>query len=116
MRLSLERRGMIRDEIDRIGVVGAGTMGSGIAQVAATGGYDVVMRDIDREYVDDGFETIEDSLDRLAERDALPDDPQTIRGRIEGTTDLADLAECDVVIEAALEKLDVKRDIFADLE
>ncbi|ELZ13649.1 3-hydroxybutyryl-CoA dehydrogenase [Halovivax asiaticus JCM 14624] len=107
---------MIRDELDRIGVVGAGTMGSGIAQVAATGGYDVVMRDIEREYVDSGFETIEDSLDRLAERDALPDDPQTIRDRIEGTTDLADLAECDVVIEAALEKLDVKRDIFADLE
>ncbi|AGB15857.1 3-hydroxyacyl-CoA dehydrogenase [Halovivax ruber XH-70] len=107
---------MIRDELDRIGVVGAGTMGSGIAQVAATGGYDVVMRDIEREYVDNGFETIEDSLGRLAERDALPDDPQTIRDRIEGTTDLADLADCDVVIEAALEKLDVKRDIFADLE
>ncbi|PCR88769.1 3-hydroxyacyl-CoA dehydrogenase family protein [Natrinema ejinorense] len=107
---------MAVETIDRIGVVGAGTMGSGIAQVAATHGYDVVIRDIETEFVEDGFETIDDSLGRLESRDALEDDPETIRGRIEGTTSLDDLADCDLVVEAALEDLTVKRDIFADLE
>ncbi|ELY50436.1 3-hydroxyacyl-CoA dehydrogenase family protein [Natronolimnohabitans innermongolicus] len=107
---------MVVETIDRIGVVGAGTMGSGIAQVAATHGYDVVMRDIESEFVENGFETIDDSLSRLEDRDALPADPETIRSRIEGTTSLEDLADCDLVVEAALENLAVKQDIFADLE
>ncbi|WP_339104295.1 3-hydroxyacyl-CoA dehydrogenase NAD-binding domain-containing protein [Haloterrigena salinisoli] len=107
---------MVRDRIDRIGVVGAGTMGSGIAQVAATHGYDVVMRDIEQEFVESGFETIADSLGRLESRDALEDDPETIRDRIEGTTVLDDLSDCDLVVEAALEELEVKQDVFADLE
>ncbi|WP_440770914.1 3-hydroxyacyl-CoA dehydrogenase family protein [Natronorubrum sp. DTA28] len=107
---------MVDKTIDRVGVVGAGTMGSGIAQVAATHGYDVVMRDIEQEFVENGFETIDDSLGRLEGRDSLQEEPDTIRDRIEGTTSLDDLADCDIVVEAALEKLDVKRDIFADLE
>ncbi|ELY41492.1 3-hydroxyacyl-CoA dehydrogenase family protein [Natronorubrum tibetense] len=107
---------MVDKTIDRVGVVGAGTMGSGIAQVAATHGYDVVMRDIEQEFVESGFDTIDDSLGRLEGRDSLQEEPDTIRDRIEGTTSLDDLADCDLVIEAALEKLDVKRDIFADLE
>ncbi|RZV10381.1 3-hydroxyacyl-CoA dehydrogenase [Natrinema hispanicum] len=105
------------ETIDRVGVVGAGTMGSGIAQVAATAGYDVVMRDIEQEFVDNGFETIDDSLGRLVNRDALTqDEADAARDRITGTTDLEDLADCDVVVEAALEDLEVKRDIFADLD
>ncbi|MFC4544517.1 3-hydroxyacyl-CoA dehydrogenase family protein [Halosolutus amylolyticus] len=107
---------MVRDGIDRIGVVGAGTMGSGIAQVAATHGYDVVMRDIEPEFVENGFDTIDDSLGRLAGRDALEDDPETIRDRIEGTTSIEALADCDLVVEAALEDLEVKQDVFEDLE
>ncbi|WP_254862501.1 3-hydroxyacyl-CoA dehydrogenase family protein [Halovivax gelatinilyticus] len=107
---------MIRDDIDRIGVIGAGTMGSGIAQVAATTGYDVVVRDVEAAYVESGFETIDDSLARLADRDALTESPSTIRDRIDGTTDLEDVADCDVVIEAVLERMDVKREVFADLE
>ena len=107
---------MVDKTIDRVGVVGAGTMGSGIAQVAATHGYDVVMRDIEQEFVESGFDTIDDSLGRLEGRDSLQEEPDTIRDRIDGTTSLDDLADCDLVIEAALEKLDVKRDIFADLE
>jgi 3-hydroxybutyryl-CoA dehydrogenase len=107
---------MVRDQIDRIGVVGAGTMGSGIAQVAATNGYDVVLRDIEAEFVENGFDTIDDSLGRLESRDALEEDPETIRSRIEGTTHLGDLADCDLVVEAALEEMDVKREIFAELE
>ncbi|APX95613.1 3-hydroxyacyl-CoA dehydrogenase family protein [Natronorubrum daqingense] len=107
---------MVRDQIDRIGVVGAGTMGSGIAQVAATNGYDVVLRDVEPEFLENGFETIDHSLERLENRDALEAEPETVRGRIEGTTTLEDLAECDLVVEAALEELAVKREIFADLE
>ena len=105
------------DDIDRVGVVGAGTMGSGIAQVAATAEYDVVMRDIESEYVESGFETISDSLGRLVGRDELTEDEaEAAEARIEGTTDLEDLADCDIVIEAALEDIDVKRDIFSDLD
>ena len=107
---------MVHETIDRIGVVGAGTMGSGIAQVAATSGYEVVMRDIETEFVENGFETIEGSLARFDDKDALEESPEAILERIDGTTELADLTECDVVVEAALEDMDVKTDIFADLE
>jgi 3-hydroxybutyryl-CoA dehydrogenase len=105
------------DSIERIGVVGAGTMGSGIAQVAAMEGYDVVMRDIEEEFVQNGFDTIEDSLDRFVGKEKISEDEaEATVGRITGTTDLADLADCDVVIEAAVEDMDVKQDIFADLD
>ncbi|WP_435065459.1 3-hydroxyacyl-CoA dehydrogenase family protein [Halobaculum sp. EA56] len=103
-------------EIETVGVVGAGTMGNGIAQVAATAGYDVVMRDIEQEFVDDGFDAIESSLSRLDGKDALDEDPEGIVDRITGTTDLDDLADADLVVEAALEDMDVKRDVFADLD
>ena len=109
--------GRTLDEIERVGVVGAGTMGSGIAQVAAQAGYDVTMRDIEQDFVDSGFETIEDSLDRFVARDSIDEEEKAaIVARIEGTTALDDLADCDVVVEAALEEMDVKQDIFADLE
>ena len=104
------------DSIDRIGVVGAGTMGSGIAQVAATNGYDVVMRDVETDLVEEGFETIDESLSRLVDGDALDREAAgAARERIEGTTDLADLADCDFVVEAVAENMDVKRDVFGDL-
>ena len=104
------------DDIETVGVVGAGTMGNGIAQVAATAGYDVVMRDIEEAYVENGFDSIESSLSRLAEKGELDEDPAASRDRIAGTTDLADLAGADLVVEAAVENMDVKQDIFADLE
>ena len=105
------------DAVERIGVVGAGTMGSGIAQVAAVAGYDVVMRDIETEYVESGFETIEDSLGRQIQSGTVTEsEADAAQARIEGTTDLEDLADCDIVVEAALEDIDVKRDIFSDLD
>jgi 3-hydroxybutyryl-CoA dehydrogenase len=110
---------MVRDisGVDRVGVVGAGTMGSGIAQVAATEGYEVVMRDVEAAFVERGFERIADSLGRFVARDALDEgDVEAIEGRIEGTTDLADLAGCDLVVEAAVEDMDVKREVFGDLD
>lgn len=104
-------------DIDSIGVVGAGTMGSGIAQVAAQAGYDVTMRDIEDEYVQNGFDTIEGSLDRFVGKDKLSEDEaEATLGRVTGTTDLADLADCDIVVEAAVENMDIKQDIFADLD
>ncbi|WP_123620209.1 3-hydroxyacyl-CoA dehydrogenase family protein [Halorubrum sp. CSM-61] len=103
-------------DIDVVGVVGAGTMGNGIAQVAATAGYEVVMRDVEREYVERGLDGIDDSLARLDRKDRLDEEPEAIRERIEGTTDLDPLAAADVVVEAAVEDLDVKKEIFADLD
>jgi len=104
-------------DIETVGVVGAGTMGAGIAQVAATAGYDVVMRDIESELVERGFDRIEDSLDRLVDRgDVDADEREAALDRITGTTDLADLSSADLVVEAAVENMDVKQDIFADLD
>ncbi|WP_135535601.1 3-hydroxyacyl-CoA dehydrogenase family protein [Halostella pelagica] len=105
------------DSIERVGVIGAGTMGSGIAQVAATNGYDVVLRDIEQDLVDQGFETIDDSLARFVRKETITeDDAETIRDRITGTTELSHLETCDLVIEAVVENIDVKQDVFADLD
>jgi 3-hydroxybutyryl-CoA dehydrogenase len=104
-------------DIETVGVVGAGTMGNGIAQVAATEGYDVVMRDIEQEFVDRGMDSIEDSLSRFVRKEKLTDEEaDQVLDRITGTTVLVDLAEADVVVEAAVETLDVKRDIFGELD
>ena len=103
-------------DIDVVGVVGAGTMGNGIATAAAAAGYEVVMRDIERDYVDRGLDAVEDSLDRLTSSDRLEEEPETVRERVRGTTVLGDLAEADLVIEAIVEDLDVKREVFAELD
>jgi len=103
-------------DIRTVGVVGAGTMGNGIAQVAATAGYDVVMRDIEQRFVDNGLEAIDSSLSRLDAKDDLDESPEAIEDRITGTTDLGDLADADLVVEAALEDMEVKQDVFEDLE
>ncbi|WP_338739450.1 3-hydroxyacyl-CoA dehydrogenase family protein [Haloplanus salilacus] len=104
-------------DIDTVGVVGAGTMGSGIAQVAATVGYDVVMRDIEQPLIDEGFDRIDDSLSRFVEKEQLSrSEADAAVDRVTGTTDLDDLADCDYVIEAAIENMDIKQDIFADLD
>ena len=103
-------------DIDVVGVVGAGTMGNGIATAAAAAGYEVVMRDIERDYVDRGLDAVEDSLDRLTSSDRLEEEPETVRERVRGTTALGDLAEADLVIEAIVEDLDVKREVFAELD
>ncbi len=104
------------EEIRTVGVVGAGTMGSGIAQVTATAGYDVVMRDVEEQFVERGFEAIQESLGRLEDRNRLPDSPDTIRHRITGTTDISTLSDTDLVIEAVVEDLEVKRDVFESLD
>ena len=104
------------EAIDTVGVVGAGTMGSGIAQVATRKGYDVVLRDVADHLVEDGLETVADGLDRLVDRDEISaPQAEQMHERVRGTTDLTDLADADLVIEAVVEDVDVKREVFADL-
>ena len=101
-------------DIETVGVVGAGTMGSGIAQVAATAGYDVIVRDVKSEYVRRGLDAIESGL----ERDDHLDDEQAAaaRERVRGTTDIDDLGGADLVVEAVVEEMDIKQDVFDDLD
>ncbi len=101
-------------DIDTVGVVGAGTMGSGIAQVAATAGYDVVVRDVDTDYVRQGMESIQSGLARDDNLDAAG--VEAARGRVSGTTEIDDLAGADIVLEAAVEDIEVKQDIFDSLD
>jgi len=105
------------ENIDRVAVLGAGNMGHGITEVVAMAGYDVVMRDIEEDLVQDGYEDIEWSLEKLAENDLLEEEPESILSRIETAVDLeAAVADVDLVIEAAPEELDLKRDIYSDLD
>jgi 3-hydroxybutyryl-CoA dehydrogenase len=105
------------DDIDTVGIVGAGTMGHGIAQVAALDGYDVVLRDVEDELVESGLSGIHESLDRFVTRGDLSEaEADDARERVTGTTDLADLADADLVVEAIVEDMDVKQSVFADLD
>jgi 3-hydroxybutyryl-CoA dehydrogenase len=103
------------DSIETVGVVGAGTMGAGIAQVAAECGYEVVVRDVTDDLVAGGIDHVEAGLDRRRGDELTDDEVDAARDRVTGTTDLADLADADVVVEAVVEDMDVKRDVFADL-
>ncbi len=104
-------------EIKIFGVIGAGQMGAGIAQVAAQTGYHVIMRDIEQRFVDGGFATIGKNLDRqVAKGRMTQEDADAVLGRIEGTVDMAPLAEADFVVEAAIERKDLKEQIFRDLD
>jgi 3-hydroxybutyryl-CoA dehydrogenase len=103
--------------VETVGVVGAGTMGAGIAQVAATAGYDVVMRDVEPEYIESGFESLDDSLTRLVNRDSIDrETADAARDRITGTTELGDLADADLVVEAVIENMEIKQGVFGDLD
>jgi len=103
--------------IKRIGVVGAGTMGNGIAQVAAASGYEVVMADIKDEFVQKGLATVGKSLDRLVKKEKITEaDKAAVLGRIKGTTDMKAMASCHLVVEAATEDPEIKRKIFRDLD
>jgi len=103
--------------IHRVGVVGAGTMGNGIAHVFARSGYMVVLCDVEQRFLDRGLETIAKNLDReVAKNKITAEEKATILKRIEGVVDRAKLAGCDFVIEAATEKFDIKSEIFRDLD
>jgi 3-hydroxybutyryl-CoA dehydrogenase len=104
-------------EIRKVGVVGLGTMGAGIAQVSVQSGFETIGREVEPELGERGRATIERYLTRGVEKGRLSgDERDAALGRLTLTTDLADLADCDLVIEAALEELELKREIFAELD
>jgi 3-hydroxybutyryl-CoA dehydrogenase len=104
-------------KIQRVGVVGAGTMGNGIAHVFARAGYSVVLCDVDQRFVDRGMATIGKNLDReVAKNKISAEEKAAAIQRIEPTVNRAKLAECDFVVEAATEKFDIKSELFRDLD
>ena len=104
-------------EISKVGVVGCGLMGHGIAQISAQAGWDVVVREVDQEKLDKGLGKIEKQLGKAVEKGKLEQgDADAIRGRITGTLDYGDLAECDLVIEAITEDLDKKNEMWGEVD
>jgi len=103
-------------EIEKVGVLGCGLMGSGIAQVAAMAGFDVTVLEVEQKFLDKGFAGIEKSLAKFAEKGTLKETPQAIRARLKGTTSNADLAGCDIIVEAVIENLDEKKKMYAALD
>ncbi len=104
-------------EIKKVGVLGCGLMGAGIAQTCATAGLDVVVREVTDELCARGFTGIDKSLAKFAEKGTITSEQQgQIRGRLTGTTKLEDLADCDIIIEAIIENLDLKRETYKRLD
>ena len=103
--------------IQKVGVVGCGLMGSGIAQVCAAAGFATVVREVSPEIVEKGLKGIEKNLARLVEKGSITAAGQgEIRGRLRGTTALDDLKDCDLVVEAIIEQLPAKRELFSALD
>src|SRR5918992_4235221 len=104
-------------EISKVGVLGAGLMGHGIAQVAAQAGYDVVLREVDQERLDKGIGKVQKQLARAVEKGkAEQSDADAVLARIQGTLDYGDYADCDLVIEAITEDLQLKLDMWRELD
>lgn len=103
--------------IEKVGVVGCGLMGSGIAQVAAQAGCQVTVREVSAPQVEKGLQTIEKNLQRLVDKGALtPDARGQARSRLHGTTQLEDMADCDLIVEAIIEQLPAKRELWSALD
>jgi 3-hydroxybutyryl-CoA dehydrogenase len=104
-------------EIKKVGVLGAGLMGHGIAQVTAAAGYDVVLREVDDDTLQKGLGKIEKQLAKAVEKGkSSQEDADAVRGRIQGTTDYGDLADCDLVIEAITEDLGRKLEMWKEVD
>ena len=104
-------------EIKRIGVAGFGLMGGGIAQVAAQAGYDVSVLEASDTFLQNGFTTLEARLAKSVDKGKMPQaDAKALRERISGTTSVKDLANCDFIIEAIIENLEIKRELFSELD
>ncbi len=108
-------------EIRKVGVLGCGLMGSGIAQVAATAGFDVTVLEVEQKFLDKGFAGIDKSLAKFAEKPPekggiTAEQKTAIRARLKGTTSKADLADCDIIIEAIIENVEDKKKMYASLD
>jgi 3-hydroxybutyryl-CoA dehydrogenase len=105
------------NEVKKVGVIGAGTMGNGIAQAFAAAGYSVTMRDLKPEYLDRGMAAIAGSLDRLTSRGKIKaEERDAVLKRVRPTTELAELADCDFIMEAILENYDLKAAVIRELD
>src|SRR5689334_23145886 len=106
--------------IKKVGVLGCGLMGSGIAQVSATAGYDVVVLEAEQKFIDKGFAGIEKSLAKFSEKPEktgiTPEKAKEIRGRLKGTLNKQDLADCDIIIEAIIENPETKKKMYGELD
>ena len=115
--LSALRAGGLPTAIQRVGVVGFGQMGSGIAQVCAQAGLDTLVREVDQSLIDKGLQRVDGSLARLVKSQRTTEaDAKAARGRIRGTLSLADFRDRDLVIEAIVEEIGPKKKLFADLD
>jgi 3-hydroxybutyryl-CoA dehydrogenase len=104
-------------EIRKVGVLGCGLMGSGIAQVAASAGFETVVKEVSDDLINKGFAGVEKSLTKFAEKGTITAEQQKeIRGRLRGTTSFEPLADCDIIIEAIIENLDEKRKTYKELD
>ena len=102
--------------IRTVGVLGCGLMGSGIAQISATAGFEVTVLEVEQKFLDKGFAGIEKSLAKFAEKGTLPEKPDAIRARLKGTTSKQDLAGCDIIIEAIIENVEEKKKMYASID
>ncbi|WP_049914052.1 3-hydroxyacyl-CoA dehydrogenase/enoyl-CoA hydratase family protein [Haloterrigena salina] len=108
---------MTIDTVQRVAVLGAGSMGHGIAEVTAIGGYDVAMRDIEEDIVREGYEQIKWSLGKLDEKDQIDESADEVLERIETTTDISEaVSDADLVIEAVPEQMEIKEDTFSAVD
>ncbi len=104
-------------EIRKVGVLGCGLMGSGIAQVTATAGFDVTVLEVEQKFIDKGFAGIEKSLAKFAEKGTITaQQKDETRGRLKGTTNAQDLRDCDLVIEAIIENVEEKKKMYAAID
>ena len=103
-------------DIKKIGVIGAGAMGTGIAQVAATSGFEVILNDVGEDFLQRSMKIMDKSLSKLKEKGKIEEERDTILGRIKTTTTLADVKEVDFVVEAAFEDFGVKKKIIEELD
>jgi 3-hydroxybutyryl-CoA dehydrogenase len=104
-------------KINKVGVVGAGIMGAGIVQVCAQSGYEVVVSEINEELVNKGIGTVDHFLSRAVQKEKITAaQKDEVMGRIKGTTDLGDFKDCDLVVEAIIENLDIKKKVFKQLD
>ncbi|MDR2019079.1 MAG: 3-hydroxybutyryl-CoA dehydrogenase [Syntrophobacterales bacterium] len=104
-------------EIKTIGVLGAGVMGNGIAQVAAQAGFNVIMRDIEDRFVEGGIKNIDKFLSKTVEKGKMTAEQKAaVMGKIKGTTNIGDMKDADFIIEVIIEVMDVKKKVFAELD
>src|SRR5437588_1680947 len=102
--------------IHKVGVLGCGLMGSGIAQVSATAGFKVTVVEVEQKFIEKGFAGIEKSLTKFAEKGTLTEKPDSIRARLKGTTNKQELADCVIIIEAIVENVEEKKKMYESID